>query len=109
MQFDYRSPDNGESGRRTPTERSKYQIWPLRKRGITSPGRHTPELEQVRELAVSQSSPALRDAAGWQFPPGSKTSFSQREGLPRRRKVCVPELGLEPMTTVQEGYMDSRK
>lgn len=109
MQFECRPPDHNESGRRTPTEKSKYQLWPLRKRGITSPGRHTPELEQVRELAVSQSSPALRDAAGLQFPPGSQTSFSDREGLPRRRKIRVPELGLEPMTTVQEGPMDSRK
>lgn len=108
MQFDYRTPDYCESGRRTPTERSKYQLWPLRRKNA-SPGRHTPELEQVRELAVSQSSPALRDAADWQFPPGSKTSFSHKEGLPRRRKICVPELGLEPMTTVQEGHMDSRK
>ena len=96
------------AGRLTPTEggRAKYQLWPAIKRpAIPGPnGRMTPDLEKT--MATNQSMPYLPRLA-------SEESLLNKlrkrgESLPRRRKISVPELGLAPMTTVQEKAVDSR-
>ncbi|OAX80140.1 hypothetical protein ACJ72_05531, partial [Emergomyces africanus] len=72
----------GVSGRQTPTERQKYQLWPNLKRPVMASGRRTPDLSDLK------SKP-----------------FKEGGTLYRRRKISVPELG--PLTTVQEKNIDS--
>ncbi|KAK2810587.1 hypothetical protein FQN50_002844 [Emmonsiellopsis sp. PD_5] len=75
--------NSGVSGRHTPTERPRYQLWPSFKRTATASGRRTPDLSDLKLNPFKEGT------------------------LHRRRKISVPELG--PMTTVQEKHMDSRK
>jgi hypothetical protein len=68
----------------TPTERSRYQLWPSITKADTILGRHTPDITDLRKLRAFKE-----------------------QGVTRRRKISVPELG--PMTTVQEKHLDSRE
>ncbi|KKY17455.1 hypothetical protein UCRPC4_g05597 [Phaeomoniella chlamydospora] len=87
------------SGRDTPTDRPRYQLWPAIKKAVG--GRRSPENDMP--LHMSQSVPMLR-------PETSAESMTQKfraGSLPRRRKASVPELSIAPMTTVQERPTDS--
>ncbi|PGH03890.1 hypothetical protein AJ79_07248 [Helicocarpus griseus UAMH5409] len=72
----------GISGRQTPTDRPRYQLWPTFKKTMIASGRRTPDLSDLK-----------------------RNPFKEGGTLNRRRKISVPELG--PMTTVQEKHMDS--
>ncbi|PGH05200.1 hypothetical protein GX51_03099 [Blastomyces parvus] len=72
----------GVSGRQTPTERQRYQLWPIWKKSVMTSGRRTPDLSDLR-----------------------KNPFKEGGTIYRRRKISVPEL--RPMTTVQEKNSDS--
>lgn len=99
------SESNEQTSPQSPTERPKYQLWPMLKKAIPSPS------GRAHELMTSQSSPSLRET-GMQLPFGStmiKLKHPKEGPLMRRRKVSFPELGTGPMTTVQEHYMDSRE
>ncbi|KAL2375463.1 hypothetical protein RJ035_001278 [Blastomyces gilchristii] len=70
------------SGRQTPTEHQRYQLWPIWKKSVMTSGRRTPDLSDLK-----------------------KNPFKEGGTLHRRRKISVPEL--RPMTTVQEKNSDS--
>ncbi|OJD24708.1 hypothetical protein ACJ73_03928 [Blastomyces percursus] len=72
----------GVSGRQTPTERQRYQLWPIWKKPVMPSGRWTPDLSDLK-----------------------RNPFKEGRTLYRRRKISVPEL--RPMTTVQEKNSDS--
>ncbi|KLJ10381.1 hypothetical protein EMPG_14237 [Blastomyces silverae] len=72
----------GVSGRQTPTERQRYQLWPIWKKSAMTSGRRTPDLSDLK-----------------------KNPFKEGGTLYRRRKISVPEL--RPMATVQEKSLDS--
>ncbi|KAI9820608.1 MAG: hypothetical protein M1827_004977 [Pycnora praestabilis] len=83
---------------------SKYQLWPITPcQKITSSGRSTPDIERAIVLSIERSTSLPKDNS-IQLPGRSRTNDVR--GI-RKRKVSVPELGLGPMTTVQEAAMDS--
>ncbi|PGH23528.1 hypothetical protein AJ80_02482 [Polytolypa hystricis UAMH7299] len=74
--------NGGSSGRQTPTEKPKYQLWPSLKKTTSLSAMRTPDITEM-----------------------VKKNQSNQGNLSRRRKISVPELG--PMTTVHEKHMDS--
>lgn len=101
--------DKETASRRGGNEKSKYQLWPVTRKPTpsTTQGPSTRGGEQT--LGMSISSPALRDASTSTSRRPSHKFKSKEASLISRRKRSIPEIGLGPMTTVQEAFLDSRK
>jgi hypothetical protein len=84
---------------------SRYQLWPVSRSpvGLSKSGS---SFDKISALSVGRSSTSLSDTA---VLPESVPFWQRTGSLARRRKVSVPELLGNTMTTVQEVAIDSRK
>jgi hypothetical protein len=90
-------------------ERGKYQLWPVIKKPLPPSTPGLPSVGGERSLAMSISSPSLGEA---NLPNSRRPPLKAKikdGSLTGRRNRSIPELGLGPMTTVQESFLDSRK
>ena len=94
------SPDRQFAWRMLPTDQRKYHLFP---RDKPLPKLH---IQQTLDPEMAYAA-AMGDRNDKQATPAGLRLRVNQQNSARRRKISVPEL--EPMTTVQEAAMDSRK